>query len=237
MNTILNLITRNIPKNKELAIAFSGGIDSSLLSILSRMNGNRVTLYTLALHPNSTDLEYSRRFSLDLGFDLVEVKADDTAILFDKWNRLIGRVKAEVMVGAEIVIRAVREKIILFGSGSEEIFAGYDRHLKSENLKNLLREEFEQLEHNEIKYIRSVANQYGKEALFPFYDRELFDYVMMNYSEEDLLRDRIRKKWVLRDAAKELLPNYILDRPKKALQYGSGINRIISKYLSSDSQQ
>ncbi|MCS7122701.1 MAG: asparagine synthase C-terminal domain-containing protein [Candidatus Micrarchaeota archaeon] len=235
MNTILNIIFKNIPEGKDLAISFSGGLDSSLLAVLARMKNNRVRLYTLSLDTRSRDLEYSRRFAREMGFELVEVSGDLIEI-FMRWSGKIDRVKAEVIAGIELVVSKVQEKYIMFGSGSEEIFAGYDRHYRSNDLKSLLRDEFNRLGDMEIKYIGLIASEYNKEALFPIYDRELFEYVMNNYSEEELLRDRDRKKWVLRQACLDILPEYILNRPKQALQYGSRINRIVSRLFSSNPQ-
>ena len=46
-------------------------------------------------------------------------------------------------------------------------------------------------------------------------------------NNEDLLR-----KHILRDVAKSIgVPDYIADRPKKAAQYGSGINKILKKKI------
>lgn len=235
MNTILKMISRNIPEGEDIAISFSGGLDSSLLAVLARMKGNRVRLYTLSLDQRARDLEYSRRFAKDMGFELIEVSGDLDGI-FMKWLERVDRVRAEVMAGIEIVVSKVKERYVMFGSGSEEIFAGYDRYYRVRELKDVLREEFQKVGEREIEYTKQVAIQYNKTALFPFYDRELFEYVMSNYSEEELLNDKVKKKWVLREACRGILPEYILDRPKQALQYGSKINRIVTKLFFSDPQ-
>lgn len=235
MNTILKMISRNIPEGEDIAISFSGGLDSSLLAVLARMKGNRVRLYTLSLDQRARDLEYSRRFAKDMGFELIEVSGDLDGI-FMKWLERVDRVRAEVMAGIEIVVSKVKERYVMFGSGSEEIFAGYDRYYRVRELKDVLREEFQKVGEREIEYTKQVAIQYNKTALFPFYDRELFEYVMSNYSEEELLKDKVKKKWVLREACRGILPEYILDRPKQALQYGSKINRIVTKLFFSDPQ-
>ena len=75
----------------------------------------------------------------------------------------------------------------------------------------------------------SMAN--GVELRVPFLDKDIIDlaldipgkYKIKN--GEDLLR-----KHILRDVAKFIgVPDYIALRPKKAAQYGSGINKILKK--------
>lgn len=233
MNNILKMIYDNIPTSQPLAISFSGGIDSSILAILAKMKNNKIKLYTLALDEKAEDLKYSRRFAQDIGLELEEVKGEIKDIFY-KWIKITDRVKAEVMAGVELIVRATKEEIILFGSGSEEIFAGYDRHFKALDLKATLKEEFKELANKEIKYIKELCESLNKKAIFPFYNNELFEYVINNYSSEQIIKDKERKKAILREAAKEILPDYIINRPKKALQYGSKINKLISKLVSSN---
>lgn len=233
MDPILKMIYDNIPAT-DLALSFSGGLDSSLLAVLARMKGANVTLYTLSLHPQSEDLVYSRRFAKDLGFELVEVTGNMKELM-KAWLKITDRVRAEVMVGIELIVSKVKEPVVMFGTGSEEIFAGYDRHYQVDNIKQTLIYEFEMIKNREVKYTELVCNKYGKLASLPFYDRHILEYVINNYDDKEILEDRQRKKGILRKAASHLLPSYIIDRPKKALQYGSKINKLLSKF-SLDSQ-
>ena len=75
----------------------------------------------------------------------------------------------------------------------------------------------------------SMAN--GVELRVPFLDNDIIDLALdipgiyKIKDNEDILR-----KHILRDVAKSIgVPDYIADRPKKAAQYGSGINKILKK--------
>ena len=75
----------------------------------------------------------------------------------------------------------------------------------------------------------SMAN--GVELRVPFLDMDIIDLsldipgIYKIKDNEDILR-----KHILRDVAKSIgVPGYIADRPKKAAQYGSGINKILKK--------
>ncbi len=230
MHPILKIIYNNIPVTN-LAISFSGGLDSSILAVLARMKGAQVTLYTLSLHPESEDLKYSKMFAQDLGFKLVEINGELEGLM-KKWLNITDRVRAEVMVGIELIVSKVQENTIMFGTGSEEIFAGYDRHYKSDNIKYTLISEFEMIRDREVKFIEMVCQAYNKKAVLPFYDKALLEYVINNYDDRSILQDTKRKKGILRSIAIDILPDYIINRPKKALQYGSKINKLVSKIFS-----
>jgi len=219
---IIEIIKKSIPDNP--AIAFSGGLDSSLLAFLSK----NPTLYTLNII-DSQDLKWARYIAKKYNFELIEIKIDKNELIdiYKEYRKLYNPVKSQVYAPTELLIKYIDRKEIVFGSGSEEVFAGYDRYYKASNYLEMLRKEF--YEGYDIKVISNIAQKYGKKAIFPFYNSELFEYVMQNYSKE-LLKDPIRKKGVLRDAARGILPSEILDRPKKALQYGSGASKILKNF-------
>ena len=75
----------------------------------------------------------------------------------------------------------------------------------------------------------SMAN--GVELRVPFLDKDIISLALdipARYKIKD--SDDLLRKHILRDVAKSIgVPDYIADRPKKAAQYGSGINRILKK--------
>ena len=77
----------------------------------------------------------------------------------------------------------------------------------------------------------SMAN--GVELRVPFLDKGIIDLALDIpgiYKIKD--SDDILRKHILRDVAKSIgVPDYIAERPKKAAQYGSGINKILKKKI------
>ena len=75
----------------------------------------------------------------------------------------------------------------------------------------------------------SMAN--GVELRVPFLDNDIINLsldIPGKYKIKD--NEDILRKHILRDVAKSIgVPDYIADRPKKAAQYGSGINKILKK--------
>jgi asparagine synthase (glutamine-hydrolysing) len=71
----------------------------------------------------------------------------------------------------------------------------------------------------------------GVELRVPFLDNDIINLALdipAKYKIKD--NEDVLRKHILRDAAKSIgVPDYIADRPKKAAQYGSGINKILKK--------
>ncbi len=224
---------KSIPEN-EIAISFSGGVDSTLLAALSKKH-KKVTLYTINYEEKGEDLQYARKAAQELNLPLVEVKITKEE-LFSNYPYALELskgdvVKAHVLAPLISLVKAVEEPAILFGAGTEEIFMGYDRHyhFPKQQLKQKLREEYQALKHNEIEALTKLCQQYNKKAYFPYYDDKLLEYVQ-SFPEELIAKDTERKKHLLREAVKGLVPEFVRTRKKKALQYGTKVADALKRY-------
>jgi asparagine synthase (glutamine-hydrolysing) len=131
---IIEIIKKSIPDSP--AIAFSGGLDSSLLAFLSK----NPTLYTLNII-DSQDLKWARYIAKKYNFELIEIKIDKNELIdvYKEYRKLYNPVKSQVYAPTELLIKYIDRKEIVFGSGSEEVFAGYDRYYKASNYLEMLR--------------------------------------------------------------------------------------------------
>jgi asparagine synthetase B (glutamine-hydrolysing) len=101
------------------------------------------------------------------------------------WDMMPGTLtEVELMVGAWEVCQAAKEAgflTILFGSGAEEVFIGYNRYYEAlerkEDLSALLKEELRTLPQRDLTRTRAVASHFGLEARFPFLDEKLVEAV------------------------------------------------------------
>ncbi|NPA22570.1 MAG: asparagine synthase [Candidatus Micrarchaeota archaeon] len=234
-NPIIRIVKENIDRIEapEVAISFSGGIDSTLLAVLARQS-KKVTLYTINFEERGEDIHYARKAAQELGLPLVEVKItrEELEKNFPKALELAKGdvVKAHVLAPLIKLVKEVKEKDLLFGAGTEELFMGYDRHYSfpKEELKQRLKEEFEALERNEIRALRELCESEGKRAHFPYYDKRLLEYVH-SFPEEVIAKDKERKKHLLRESAKGIVPEFVRTRKKKALQYGTKVVEVFRK--------
>jgi asparagine synthase (glutamine-hydrolysing) len=122
---------------------------------------------------------------------------------------------------------------ILFGSAAEELFVGYERYYQyrdeGRDVDSILREEFKTLPQRDMAWVKKVCRHFGIEARFPLYNRELAE-TMFSVPLEERMDDRELKKGILREAGKVLgAPSEVLKRRKRAMQYGSGIHKLLLK--------
>ena len=128
-------------------------------------------------------------------------------------------------------------KVILSGQGADELFAGYNRYKNKINTPQQLLDELSSDLNNmyrvNLERDDKAVMSNSMELRVPFLDKDVVDVacrVPVKYlidSPEDSIR-----KHILRDVAYELgVPETIAYRPKKAAQYGTGIDKIIRKKL------
>jgi len=238
---VSDLLRRAIEETLEdrVAISFSGGLDSTTIATIAKEHA-QVELFSAGT-PESRDLEYSRKVSSCLGLPLTIVPFDESSTL-DTYSKAYSVLKLNLLqLGILVPVYKVAEaaaasghKTILFGAGAEELFVGYERYYlymqEGKDLDALLREEFRTLPQREICWIKKVCNRFGLEARFPFHNRNLASEVF-SVPLEDRIADRELKKCVLREAAKMLgVPDLAIGRKKHAMQYGSGVHKILMRH-------
>ena len=117
-------------------------------------------------------------------------------------------------------------KHLFSGLGSEEVFAGYQRHKDAENKQAECWKGLFSMYERDL--LRDVAIAKNEKITFstPFLDKELIG-VAMKISDKLKIGDK-NAKIILRETAEELgLPKEIAWRKKKAAQYGSKFDRAI----------
>ena len=235
-------VERAVSGKRRVAISFSGGLDSSLLAYLAK-GRCEVRLYTFGLE-NSEDLRFSRVAARELGMELEEIVADGKELLalLDEAKGITREtelMKLELSIPLLAVCRRAGEdglRFILTGAGAEELFAGYERHrhsfLSGEDLRRLLESELAGLYEKDLRRSGLIAESCGLELVLPFLDQAVVDAARAIPPEMNF--ENGRKKAVLARAALLLgLPERIALRPKRAMQYGTGVHRALTRLAAS----
>ena len=235
-------IERQLPENEKIAIAFSGGLDSSTIATVAKKKTN-IGLITLnAGAARSGDLEIAEKVAGELGLPLhvLELGPEQMAADFDSCFKIMpgSATEMELMVAAYALAREAGRlglHIMLMGSGAEETFIGYHKYYqaleKGLDLPSILEAEFRTLPSRDLARTRAVCRVFGVEPRFPFMDEELFGAVQAVPLAEKL-DNGVAKKPLLRKLAAELgVPKMAVERPKKALQYGSGLHKEMEKLV------
>lgn len=235
-----SLIRKSVEQSLEdrVAVSFSGGLDSTTIATIAKRNSD-VELFSCGCE-KSQDLEYAERVAktLSLPYNTVLLDEEKAISAYGKIHSFLPLdfLKLEILVPVYCTAEAAAEKghsVMLFGAAAEELFVGYDRyyryHSEGKNLDAILKEEFKTLPRREIGWIKKICRKFSIEARFPLYSREIAELVF-SVPLEDRMEDRVLKKGILREAAKLLdVPNMAVRRKKKAMQYGSGVHKMLVK--------
>ncbi len=222
----------------KIAIAFSGGLDSTTLATIAKKNAE-VFLFSAGTE-GSDDLVHAEKIAGELSLPLEKITLNEEKIL-EIYRKIYSfypasLLKIEIGIPIFAACKAAKTKgldAILFGSGSEELFVGYDRYYRyleeGKDLNSMLKTECETLKDGDIAMVKKIAYKCGLEARFPFYSKTLANLVFQIPLEERMA-ERELKKGILREMGKLLgVPKTALERKKKAAQYGSGVHKIIMK--------
>ena len=256
---LYSAVEKRVNNISNIGLIFSGGVDSTILAVLlkqiaEKRNNNdnsiplNIKLYSVGVE-NSQDIKFSKEIANELDLPIKTVIIDENLVK-DSIKPVLTAIEDDnVMklgVGMTIYLaaKAMKEdniKVALSGQGADELFGGYNRYLKhfEENslfdayfaLDEEIYHDIANMYHVNLERDDAVSMANGVELRVPFLDNDIINlaldipgkYKIRN--NDDLLR-----KHILRDVAKSIgVPDYIADRPKKAAQYGSGINKILKK--------
>lgn len=238
LGLLVRAVEKRIPETK-FGIMFSGGIDSTVLAMICKNLGKDFVCYTTALEEEgmgrAEDLEYAKKAASEFGFELkvIKINMDDAERYLKKVIPLIedtNVVKAGVaLTFFPLCMEAKKDsvKVILSGLGSEEIFAGYQRHKRALDINNECLHGLMKLWERDLYRDDVVTMNNSIELRVPFLDKELIEYCL-KIPEKYKIKKGI-EKYVLRLVAEELKLGEIAWRKKKAAQYGSKTDRAIAK--------
>tara|TARA_Y100000034_G_scaffold20219_2_gene23035 strand:+ start:1307 stop:2812 length:1506 start_codon:yes stop_codon:yes gene_type:complete len=249
IKTELNELIINSVKNRveeigdnKIGVLFSGGIDSTMIAFVLKSLGVNFTCYAVGLDEAglkpAEDLVWAQKVAKELGFQLkiIKLNLDESETIIKKTAKILGDIKNKVVhVGVGGVIVAVCEhakqdgvKFLFSGLGSEEIFAGYQRHEQAQNINKECKQGIKNMEKCDLLRDNLISDSENVKFLVPFLDKDLVKYAL-DVPSELKIKDGV-KKYILRLVAEDLgMPKDIAFRKKKAAQYGSNFDKAIMK--------
>jgi asparagine synthase (glutamine-hydrolysing) len=208
------------------AIAFSGGLDSSILLFLSPKS---IHPYVVGL-PGSSDVRSAMESASLLKKEITIIEVNQEQILKAAIN--VKRIDPEIALtdlGFETVLyltlSGISEDILVTGQGADEIFYGYHRFLTGDAGTNLA--SLEKLLKITLPREKKIAESIVKKILTPYLDPEIMKYSSFDPSTQ--IKDG-KNKALLRAAGAILgIPDALCKKEKKAAQYGSGVDKVLRR--------
>ena len=113
------------------------------------------------------------------------------------------------------------------GLGSEELFAGYERHTKAKNINKECFNGLLSMYERDITRDLAVAKAQNINLRVPYLEKELIQYSLKIPEKYKLTKDK--NKLILREVAEQLGLKEFAWRKKRAAQYGSKFDRALLK--------
>ena len=222
LNALRESITSAIGKERTVAVAYSGGLDSSLVARLAKESA-KVRCYTCAM-AGSFDADHAVGFAAedDLDLTMFVVGGESLGGLVARTGMLLNSddpIRIAYTIPVICVLERCAEATVLVGSGADELFGGYAKYSKATDPTAIMRSDLSKML-VEDNVLRIVAKALGKRLESPFVSEATLAFsaslpMNLKISGND-------RKVLLRKAAASLgLHSH--DRPKKAAQYSSGL--------------
>ena len=240
---IFEAVKERILDLDKFAIAFSGGLDSSLLALTAKKCGFIPQLISVGLEGRKeTEEAVSSAEELGLPVKLKIFNEEDVEAVIPKVLWLIEEpdpVKLSIAIPLFFAAETASEnglRVMLAGQGSDELFAGYKKYLQIYSEKGekavyaALREDFLNCYRTNFERDEKVCAFHKLELRLPYADWELSNYALNLPPRLKITLETGQRKTVLRKAAEKLgLPASIAYKPKKAIQYATGVASILKK--------
>jgi asparagine synthase (glutamine-hydrolysing) len=119
-------------------------------------------------------------------------------------------------------------KVVIAGQGADELFAGYRRYLRvsGAGLEEELLMDIERIAEVKLQRDDAIAMANSLELRVPYLDREVVG-IALGLSADYKIKEGRRKHILRLVARKKGLPEFIVERGKKAVQYSTGVEKAL----------
>ena len=241
LDNIKNSVSETV-KGKKIGIAFSGGVDSTLISkICSDMNYD-ITLLTIGF-PESHDILFAKEVNAYLKYPhhTLEIDSDIFPTISSKIRQTINTDNLswnENCIAFYYVSKLANSldlDTVVTANGIDELFCGYNAYREAfsggeSKINEVMIAKLDN-ELNMMKSVNIVASEFGVTILQPLLSSKFIDYARtIPISEKIHDSDDLYRKHIIRKLASEVnVPELSCTKRKKALQYGSKIHKALLK--------
>ena len=241
LDKLQNSIKQTVSQ-KKIGVAFSGGVDSTLVAKLCADLGYDITLLTIGFF-ESHDILFAKEVNkhLKLPHEILEIEPESFDEIASKINK---KIKTENLSWNENCIafyyvsklaQNLGLDTVVTANGIDELFCGYNSYRDviadgDDKVLGLMNSKIE----NELKMMKTVndvASEFNVAILQPLLSDDFINFAQtIPVSEKIKGHDDLIRKHIIREAAIEAgVPELSANKRKKALQYGSQIHKALLK--------
>lgn len=236
-------------QHNSVGLLYSGGLDSSIIAkiMTTLIRPSSIIAVSVGLQ-DSYDLNSAAFGARELGISLntciltMELVLEAIEILKQMniiYHPVALTIAIPIFLGMQTLAKNLNVKIVFLGQGADELFGGYQRYVHLyknegfETLRKVMTSDLHTLQEDQIIREHKMAQYLGLDLIYPFLDPRIIKRANFYPITTHIIytsQGEIIRKALLRDLAKKLgLSESIADRPKKAIQYGSGTIRLLKR--------
>jgi asparagine synthase (glutamine-hydrolysing) len=241
---LLESTRKRVSDLEAVAVAFSGGVDSSIVAVLAENVGLDVQLVSVGLE-GQREVLFAEKAAEALGLPLhlqtytvgeLEQTLAEVLWLTEEPHAINACIAVPFYWLAETASK-LGYPILLAGQGADELFGGYQRYLTeysrsgAEAVEQKMFSDIENAYRANFQRDNQVCSYHGVELRLPFIDRDVVDFALRLplRLKIDSVEDKLRKR-VLRRVAHNLeIPSFMADKRKKAVQYTTGVTKALQR--------
>ena len=236
-----NAVKSTVFDNK-IGVAFSGGVDSTLIAKLLKDMGYEIHLLTVGFH-DSHDINFALQVNevLDYPHNILEIDLTSFNEITSKIHDIIRTDNLswnENSIAFYYVSKLAQEyglKTIVTANGIDELFCGYNSYREAissgeDKVIEMMNTKLEN-EKQMMIAVNNVCSEFGIKVVQPLLSPSFIEFAKkIPISEKIHDSDDLMRKHIIRNLAIDCgVPEISAQKQKKALQYGSQIHKALLK--------
>jgi len=234
---LADAVKKRVETTLPITIFFSGGIDSTIILNLAKKFHNNI-LALIVGHNDAEDTIHAIRYCKENNINYMQIDFSDEDLiqLIPEVIHRIETFEPNPVRGATLSYLLSKKannlgyRIALCGEGADEIFAGYGDFLNIDNnwFLDYQIDLTKDLYRTQLLRVDRTAMGFELEVRVPYLDKKLVEFAIslpINY-KINKIDNKITTKYILREAFKNDLPEYIYKRKKTTLMKGAGAGKV-----------